>query len=101
MSFIFEYPVLARPLTNLITHTPPLLLLHSRVLITTDVWARGIDVQQVSLVINYDLPSYVFLVRLFYGGLEPYRAAAWYVEIVKITFTALVDLVDLEGRVSP
>ena len=31
--------------------------LHSRVLITTDVWARGIDVQQVSLVINYDLPS--------------------------------------------
>ena len=32
-------------------------LLHSRVLITTDVWARGIDVQQVSLVINYDLPN--------------------------------------------
>ena len=29
----------------------------SRVLITTDVWARGIDVPQVSLVINYDLPS--------------------------------------------
>ncbi|KAG0255282.1 RNA helicase [Mortierella polycephala] len=29
----------------------------SRVLITTDVWARGIDVQQVSLVVNYDLPS--------------------------------------------
>ncbi|KAI8893611.1 P-loop containing nucleoside triphosphate hydrolase protein [Globomyces pollinis-pini] len=28
----------------------------SRVLITTDIWARGIDVQQVSLVINYDLP---------------------------------------------
>lgn len=30
---------------------------HSRVLISTDVWARGIDVQQVSLVINYDLPE--------------------------------------------
>ena len=30
---------------------------NSRVLITTDVWARGIDVQQVSLVINYDLPA--------------------------------------------
>ncbi|EDO19261.1 hypothetical protein Kpol_1036p3 [Vanderwaltozyma polyspora DSM 70294] len=30
---------------------------HSRVLISTDVWARGIDVQQVSLVINYDIPE--------------------------------------------
>ena len=30
---------------------------NSRVLIATDVWGRGLDVQQVSLVINYDLPS--------------------------------------------
>jgi len=29
----------------------------ARVLITTDMWARGIDVSQVSLVINYDLPN--------------------------------------------
>ena len=27
------------------------------ILITTDLLARGIDVQQVSLVINYDLPT--------------------------------------------
>lgn len=43
------------------TFTESVFLLHlcssSRVLITTDVWARGIDVQQVSLVINYDLPN--------------------------------------------
>ena len=29
----------------------------SRILITTDLLARGIDVQQVSLVVNYDLPT--------------------------------------------
>ena len=28
----------------------------ARVLIATDIWSRGIDVQQVSLVVNYDLP---------------------------------------------
>jgi translation initiation factor 4A len=42
----------------------------SRVLITTDLLARGIDVQQVSLVINYDLPmnreSYIH--RIGRGG---------------------------------
>jgi len=30
---------------------------NSRILITTDLLARGIDVHQVSLVINYDLPN--------------------------------------------
>jgi ATP-dependent RNA helicase len=29
---------------------------NSRVLITTDLWSRGIDVPQVSLVLNYDIP---------------------------------------------
>ncbi|CDR94576.1 eukaryotic initiation factor 4A-3 (eIF4A-3), putative [Babesia bigemina] len=29
----------------------------SRVLISTDIWGRGLDVQQVSLVVNYDLPN--------------------------------------------
>ena len=28
-----------------------------RVLITSDLFARGIDVQQVSIVINYDIPK--------------------------------------------
>jgi ATP-dependent RNA helicase len=29
----------------------------SRLLVTTDLWGRGLDVQQVSLVVNYDLPT--------------------------------------------
>ena len=29
---------------------------NSRILISTDLWGQGLDVQQVSLVINYDLP---------------------------------------------
>ena len=29
----------------------------SRVIFSTDVWARGLDVPQVSLIINYDLPN--------------------------------------------
>jgi translation initiation factor 4A len=29
----------------------------SRVMIATDIIARGIDVQQISLVINYELPT--------------------------------------------
>lgn len=42
----------------------------SRVLITTDLLARGIDVQQVSLVINFDLPKDMesYLHRIGRGG---------------------------------
>jgi translation initiation factor 4A len=42
----------------------------SRVLISTDLLARGIDVQQVSLVINYDLPSNLenYIHRIGRGG---------------------------------
>ena len=29
----------------------------TRILITTDILARGIDVQQVSIVLQFDLPS--------------------------------------------
>jgi len=43
----------------------------SRVLITTDLLARGIDVQQASLVINYDLPNQpeAYLHRIGRSGL--------------------------------
>eukprot|EP00761_Pharyngomonas_kirbyi_P011407 gb/GECH01011432.1/.p1 GENE.gb/GECH01011432.1/~~gb/GECH01011432.1/.p1 ORF type:complete len:402 (+),score=97.43 gb/GECH01011432.1/:1-1206(+) len=42
----------------------------TRVLITTDLLARGIDVQQVSLVINFDLPKDMesYLHRIGRGG---------------------------------
>merc|ERR1712146_602458 len=42
----------------------------SRVLISTDLLARGIDVQQVSLVINFDLPQNMenYLHRIGRGG---------------------------------
>jgi ATP-dependent RNA helicase len=43
---------------------------NSRVLIATDIWGRGLDVQQVSLVINYDLPNsrelYIHRIGNFY-----------------------------------
>lgn len=42
----------------------------SRVLIATDMWSRGIDVAQVSLVVNYDLPrdSEAYLHRIGRSG---------------------------------
>ncbi|VDP80081.1 unnamed protein product [Echinostoma caproni] len=42
----------------------------SRVLISTDLLARGIDVQQISLVINFDLPTTLenYIHRIGRGG---------------------------------
>ncbi len=48
---------------------------NSRILLSTDILARGIDVQQVSLVINYDLPNrretyihrYLFLLIIIFS----------------------------------
>lgn len=50
----------------------------SRVLITTDLLARGIDVQQVSLVINYDLPQQIesYLHRIGRSGRYGRKGAA-------------------------
>lgn len=68
----------------------------SRVLITTDVWARGIDVQQVSLVINYDLPAYVSFPSICASRLLAFSGP----EIVKITSIVLVVLDVLVEKVS-
>ena len=42
----------------------------SRVLISSDVTARGIDIQQVSVVINFDVPNskHTYLHRIGRGG---------------------------------
>merc|ERR1711953_1516128 len=50
----------------------------SRVLISTDLLARGIDVQQVSLVINYDLPTKIesYLHRIGRSGRFGRKGAA-------------------------
>lgn len=73
------------------------ILYDRRVLITTDVWARGIDVQQVSLVINYDLPAYVSAMHCL--AIDA-RLIMSMIETVRITSTALVVRDGLAGKVS-
>ena len=66
----------------------------SRILITTDRLARGIDVQQVSLVINYDLPpnreNYIHRIS------ESSRFGRKGVSVNLITEEDLSDLKDIE-----
>jgi len=67
----------------------------SRVLISTDLLARGIDVQQVFLVVNYDMPTnrenYVH--RIGRGGRFGRKGIA-------INFVALNDIETLRGIIS-
>jgi len=66
----------------------------SRILITTDLLSRGIDVHHVSLVINYDLPrlreSYIH--RIGRSGRYGRKGVA----INFVTQTDLKDLKELE-----
>lgn len=43
---------------------------NTRILISTDIWARGIDVPLISLVVNYDLPldKHIYLHRIGRSG---------------------------------
>ncbi|KAK7468599.1 translation initiation factor eIF4A [Stygiomarasmius scandens] len=64
----------------------------SRVLISTDLLARGIDVQQVSLVVNYDMPTNRenYIHRIGRGGRFGRKGIA-------INFVALNDIETLRG----
>ena len=57
-----------------------------RVLITSDLFARGIDVQQVSMVINFDIPrsEHTYLHRIG-------RSGRWGRKGVAINFTSKHD----------
>lgn len=67
----------------------------TRVLITTDLLARGIDVQQVSLVINYDLPrdkeSYIHRI----GRTGRYGRKGWAINFIMQNDTR--NLQDIEN----
>ncbi|CAH8834737.1 unnamed protein product [Trichobilharzia szidati] len=66
----------------------------SRILLSTDVLARGIDVQQVSLVVNYDLPSNreTYIHRIGRGGRFGRKGTA----INFVTATEMEALSDLQ-----
>ena len=66
----------------------------SRILISTDLLSRGIDIQQVSIVINYDVPSSIdnYIHRIGRSG----RFGRKGVAINLITFTDISRLHDIE-----
>ena len=66
----------------------------SRILISTDLLSRGIDVQQVSIVINYDVPSSIenYIHRIGRSG----RFGRKGVAINLITVTDIAKLHDIE-----
>ncbi len=63
-----------------------------RVLITSDLFARGIDVQQVSIVINFDIPKseHTYLHRIG-------RSGRWGRKGIAINFTSKHDIQRLKG----
>uniref|UniRef100_A0A669BHH2 RNA helicase n=1 Tax=Oreochromis niloticus TaxID=8128 RepID=A0A669BHH2_ORENI len=67
----------------------------SRVLISTDVWARGLDVPQVSLIINYDLPNNreLYIHRVLWGrGLDSFGSGGPLRRGVAINFVKNDDI---------
>ena len=66
----------------------------SRILISTDLLSRGIDVQQVSIVINYDVPNSIdnYIHRIGRSG----RFGRKGVAINLITFTDIAKLHEIE-----
>ena len=73
----------------------------SRVLITTDLLARGIDVQQVSLVINYDLPPnrYSPIHTYIHTSIQPQLIFHLFISAEKTISTVSVGVVDSEEKV--
>ena len=64
-------------------------------MVTTNVCARGIDVEQVTLVVNFDLP--MTKVTSFLRHFKQSKRIA--MPILKLIFIELGELVDLESLV--